>query len=256
MSEESREELRGDCAISLGTIGEASTILHQTKALPEDASLLVQSRAVDALGGFKDKTAVQALVRVINPADSRSMVQRAIRALGRTESQAAVDPLLQALSAWQTDNDRLLVVSALTTLKPVEAAKPLNDLLHQTEDPQLRTRIVIALGAIRDRDSYPVLMKMLKDKVPAVRYYGIKSLHDLGRQEAAIPISNLSLEISRRFEKYSIEELQTDNESVLAELDIQVIALQAITDLDAPRGLQAMLSAARRDLFHLNPQRL
>jgi HEAT repeat protein len=86
---------------------------------------------------------------------------------------------------------------------------------------------------------------MLTDKVPAVRYFAVKSLHELGRREAAIPISKLSLEITRRFEQRTTRELLADPLPVIADLSFQLMALQALTDLDATKGMEALLRAAR-----------
>jgi HEAT repeat protein len=99
-------------------------------------------------------------------------------------------------------------------------------------------------GAIQDGDAYPTLIEMLTDTVPAVRYFAVKGLHELGRRDAAGPISNLSLQISRRWEHRSNKEMISDPVAVLADLSFQVAALRAISELDAPRGLEALLQAA------------
>jgi HEAT repeat protein len=245
LDEEMREELRSDCVTALGMIGDDGTLTQLLTALKEDSAFLVQSSVVDALGGFSEELAVQTLAALVTEDGNRHLRQRAIRALGKTGSQAAVKPLLKALSVSRSDNERLLIVRALTDLRSAEASASLTKLLHKTENPQLRTQIVIALGTIRDGDVYPILMAMLTDKVPAVRYFAVKSLHDQGRPEAAMSISRLSLEISGRLAKRSTQELLADPVPVIADLSFQVVALQAITDLDAYKGLPALLHAAR-----------
>jgi HEAT repeat protein len=217
----------------------------QLLSVCEDSSFLVQSSVVDALGYFSVDSAVQTLAGLVTGDGSRNLRQRAIRALGKTGSQAAVKPLLKSLAGSHHDSERILIVKSLTQLRPPKAIAPLTSLLHQTEDPHLRTRIVIALGAIRDGGTYPTLIDMATDKVPAVRYFAVKSLHELGRWEAVVPIGNLSLEISRQLEQRSIQELLADPIPVIADLSFQVVALQAITDLDASKGLDALLHAAR-----------
>jgi HEAT repeat protein len=254
LDEEMREELRSDCVTALGMIGDGGTLTQLLKVLKEDSSFLVQSSVVDALGGFSDEAAVQTLAALVTEDGNRHLRQRAIRALGKTGSQAAVKPLLKALAVSRSDNERLVIVRALTDLRSAEASAPLTKLLHKTENPQLRTQIVIALGVMRDGDAYPILMAMLTDKVPAVRYYAVKSLHDQGRPEAALSISRLSLEISRRLAKRSAQELLSDPVPVIADLSFQVVAVQAITDLDAAKGLQAMLHAARPRSFPLDSE--
>jgi HEAT repeat protein len=245
LDKEARDDLRSDCVIALGMLGENSTLPRLLKAFYEDSSFLVRSSVVDALGSFSEEAAVEILAMLVNSESNHSLRQRAIRALGRTGSQGAVKPLLKALAVFRSDNERLLIVNSLTLLRPSEATAPLTELLQKTEDPQLRTQIVIALGAIHEGDTYPTLIDMLTDNVPAVRYFAVKSLHELGRREAAIPINKLSLDVTRRFEKRTTRELLADPLPVIADLSFQLIALQALTDLDATKGMEALLRAAR-----------
>jgi HEAT repeat protein len=245
LDKETRAELRSDCVTALGMLGEKRTLPLLLTTLKKDSSLLVQSSAVEALGGFSEEPAVQTLAALVTSDSNRNLRQRAIQALGRTGSQAAVKPLLKALSVARNDKERLIIVRALTILRSSEATEALTELLHKTEDPQLRAQIVIALGAARDGDAYPILIEMLSDKVPAVRYFAVKSLDDQGRQEAVLPICRQSLEISQRLEQRSIQKLLSAPVAVLADLSFQVVALQAITNLDAPKGVQALLHAAR-----------
>ena len=244
LAEEIREELRGDCARALGMIGEERTLPTILTALKSDSSLLVKSSVVEALGNFSEESAVQALTLLVSGHGNQDLRHRAIRSLGRTGSPAAVKPLLNALSESTSNSDRLEVVGALTNLPSPEAAQPLTTLLNLTDDPQLRTQIVIALGAIKDGDTYPILIEMLQDTVPAVRYFALKSLHAQGRREAVPLIIDLSLEISRQLNQHSIRELISESVPVMADISTQVAALQAIADLDAVEGLQALLQAA------------
>jgi HEAT repeat protein len=245
LDKEARDDLRSDCVIALGMLSENSTLPRLLKAFYEDSSFLVRSSVIDALGSFSEEAAVEILATLVNSESNHSLRQRAIRALGRTGSQGAVKPLLKALAVFRSDNERLLIVNSLTLLRPSEATAPLTELLQKTEDPQLRTQIVIALGAIHEGDTYPTLIDMLTDNVPAVRYFAVKSLHELGRREAAIPINKLSLDVTRRFEKRTTRELLADPLPVIADLSFQLIALQALTDLDATKGMEALLRAAR-----------
>jgi HEAT repeat protein len=245
IDQETREELRSDCVTSLGMIGEKSTLPRLITTLEKDPSMLVRSSAVQALGGFSEEAAVEFLSAMVMGDGNRSLRQRAIRALGRTGSLEAVKPLVYALFVSNSDRERLLIVKSLTLLGSPESTEPLRMLLSKTEDSRLRTQIVIALGAIQDGDAYPILLDMLTDSVPAVRYYAVRGLHELGRRDAAGPISDLSLQISRQWEHRSPEEMISDPLPVLADLSFQVAALRAITALDAPRGLEALLLAAQ-----------
>jgi HEAT repeat protein len=245
MDKESREELRSDCVAALGMIGEKSTLPFLITTLEKDHSFLVRSSVVEALGGFSEAAAVEVLAARVIGDGNRNLRQRAIRALGRTGSRKAVKPLLQELSVSNSDSERLLIVKSLTLLGSHGSTEPLRKLLSKTKDPQLRTQIAIALGAIKDGDAYPTLLDMLTDTVPAVRYFAVKSLYELGRRDAAGPISNLSLQISRRWEHRSLKEMISDPNPVLDDLSFQVAALRAISAFDAPVGLEALLQAAQ-----------
>lgn len=245
MDKEMRDELRSDCVASLGMIGDKSTLPRLLTSLHNDPSFLVKSRIVDALGNFQDSISVATLVDLISDKGNRALRQRAIRALGQTGSQAAAKPLLKALAASPSDSERLLLVKVLTDLRQKVAVAPLIELLRNTDAPHLRTQIVIALGAIRDGDTYPTLINMLTDEIPAVRYFSVRGLHELRRREAAIPIAKQSTQISQRLEKKTAYELLSDPLPVLADLSFQVVALQALADLDAPAGIEALLRAAR-----------
>ena len=245
LEKETRPELRSDCVKALGLIGEKRTLPLLITTLKKDSSFLVKSSAVEALGSFSEEAAVQNLAALVTRDNNRNLRQRAIQALGRTGSQAAVNPLLKALSVARGDKERLLIVKALTMLRSMEATEALTELLNRTEDSQLRAQIVIALGAARDGDAYPILVEMLSDKIPAVRYFAVKGLAEQNHQEAVLPICRKSLEISQKLEQRSIQELLDAPVALLADLSFQVVALQAITNLDAPKGVQALLHAAR-----------
>jgi HEAT repeat protein len=241
---ESREELRGDCVTALGMIAETRTLPRLLQALAAESSFLVRSGVVDALGRFADPPALTALSSLVTSETNTQLRLRAFRALGRTRAAAATEPLLAALAAARDDTDRAVVVAALGDLKPREATRPLTTLLASTRSPELRARITQALGAIRDGDAYATLGKLLTDDVAAVRYFAIEGLRALGRAEAAVPIARLSLDISRRVAGRSSRELLSDLPRVRADLSLQDAAVRALTELDAPASVEALLSAA------------
>ena len=245
LNNESRDELRSVCVSALGSIGEKSALPQILAALENDPSILVQNSAVDALSNFSEQSAVKRLSALVAGGDNQIFRQRAIRALGRTGSASAVQPLLQALKTSSDDSERVLVVSALMGLRSKKAVMPLKTLLQKSTDPRLRTQIVIALGAIDDGSIYPTLIELLSDRAPAVRYFAVKGLHDQGLREAVLPISRLSMEISRHLDNHTTQELLSEPLPVLADLSFQLAALEAITDLGATQGIEALLMAAR-----------
>jgi len=247
--DEAREELRSECVGALGLIGDRRSLPQILTVLETDASVLVQHSAVDALGSFSEPPAVKKLTALVKDGDNGTFRQRAMLALGRTGSTAAAEPLLLALKDSKNVSEQIVIVKALTGLRSSKAVQPLQSLLDESDDPRLRTHIVIALGAIDDGSTYPTLVAMLNDPVPSVRYFAVKSLHHQKKQEAVVPISQLSLHISRHLESHSIQELLSEPMPVLADLSFQLAAIEAIADLDAPRGLDALLTAARARIF-------
>jgi HEAT repeat protein len=241
---ESREELRGDCTVALGMLGDAAAVPRLLRALREEPSFLVKSRVVDALGSFAEPSAVAALATLLAADGHPQLRLRAIRALGRTGANAAGPPLLAALARGRTDAERVVLVEALTGLRLREAVAPLTALLETTGHAGLRARIAIALGAIRDGDALPTLVRLLGDRVPAVRFFAVESLRALGRPVAAAPLAALSLDISRALRKRSVPELLADVDRVLGDLSLQEVAVRALTELNAPGSADALLAAA------------
>ena len=242
---EAREELRSECVKALGVMGDKMALPQIVTALETDASVLVQFSAVDALGNFSESSAVQKLSALVADSGNGTIRDRAIIALGRTGSSAATEPLLLALKQSTSVSERILIVEALTGFPSKNAVQPLQTLLSESDDSRLRTRIVIALGAIDDGSTYPTLIKMLNDPAPTVRFFAVKSLHRQGRSEAVVPISQISVQISRQLEYHSTPELLSEPLLVLSDLSFQIAALAAIADLDASGGLEALLAAAR-----------
>ncbi len=242
---EQRQELRGDCVAALAEIADPQVVPRLLRAMSDDSSILVRSRAVDALGRFSTPDAVSALAALLRRDANRSLRQRAIHALGRTGHATAVAPLLAALSKARSDKERSAIVVSLGRLGSSDATAPLTQLLRKTEEPRLRAQIVVALGAIRDGSASATLVQILSDPVPAVRYFAVTALMDLGRPEAVGPINELVLEISDSLDGRTDAELLENLTETELGLHLQVAALRAITGLDANAGLPALLRSAR-----------
>ncbi len=249
LDEETRAELRADCARSLGEVGGPAALERLLAALEEDASALVRSRVVDALGAYRDERAVSALAALVRGGRNRSLRNRAIRSLGRAGGEEAARILLAALARADRDRDRARIVAALGEAGAPAATRPLTRLLEKTDDPALRVRIVVALGAIRDGSAFATLVGLLDDPLPAVRYYAVGALRDLGRPEAAGPILALSLRIGGRTgpgDGRAAADPFADPLRTLADLSLQEVALRALVELDPETGLPAFLDAAAR----------
>ena len=204
----------------------------------------MRSRAVDALGAFARPESVTLLGGLLADADP-SMRLRAILALGRTGMHEATAPLLARLRDAEETMERAAAVESLARLRDPSALDALLELLERESDPALRTRIVIALGAIRAPSAYEAMRRMLRDPIPAVQYYAIRGLRELGTPEAAGDLSKLYLALAEKLAGRSSDSLVADAPAVLATLGLQVEILRALAELDAPRGVAALVDGAR-----------
>lgn len=242
---ETRPELRADCLIAMGELGVDEALDDILATFSSDESILVRSRAVDVLGGFTDRPAIDALGGLVTAPDANAALRRrAIQSLGRTGATAAADALLTALAAPADAAEQILIVEALARIKAAGAVEPLQDLLAQTTDPQLKAQIVVALGAIRDGSSYPTLVEMLADKVPAVRYLAVESLHSLGTTDAATPINALGLSLNQGI-RTQLGNWSKNAASLIVQARTLVAVLRALVDLDPAKGEPTFAAAVQ-----------
>ena len=244
LRDETREEIRGDCVAALGGIGGEKSFDLVVEALRADPHALVRSRAVDALGRIARPQSVEVLRPLLAGADP-SLRLRAILALGRTGMHEATAPVLARLRDAEETAERAAALEALTELRDPSALDLLLELLERESDPALRTRIVIAIGAIRAPSAYEAMRRMLHDPMPAVQFYAIRGLRELEIPAAAGELSELYLTLAEGLAGRSSDSLVADAPAVLAALGLQVEILRAIAELDAPRGVAALVDGAR-----------
>ncbi|RMD63298.1 MAG: hypothetical protein D6826_05345, partial [Alphaproteobacteria bacterium] len=110
---------------------------------------------------------------------------------------------------------------------------------------RLRAAIAAALGAARDGSAYAVLVDLLDDPSVAVRLFAVQALGDLGRTEAAGPLTEFALAIDRRIANLSEPELLADVYEASAEIGLETAALRVLTALDPVTATPALVQAAR-----------
>jgi len=244
VTSEDRPELRADCLTALGDLHDPDALAPVLDAYRNETSPLVRGRAVDVLGSFPDAAAVAPLAALATDGNADAALrQRAVQALGRTGMAEAAAPLLATLAHPVDAAELVPTVRSLGEIRAKQAAKPLEALLAQTSDPRIKAEIVIALGAISDGSSYPTLVAMLDDPVPALRYLAIESLHALGKPEAAGPLNRTATAMAEE-----IRQGLGDPEGSPARLVVLArtlsAALRALIDLDAAAGAAAMIATA------------
>ena len=244
LRDEAREEVRGDCVAALGGLAGTESLGLVIEAFRTDAHALVRSRAVDALGDFPRSESV-ALLSGLLAAESPGLRLRAIAALGRTGLHEAVAPLLEHLPDAVATVERAAVVEALARLRDPSALSSLLELLDAESDQAIRARIAIALGATRAPSAYAAMTGMLDDPTPAVRYYAIRGLRELGIQEGAGPLSRLYRTLAEDLAARPPDALVAGAPAVLAALDLQVEILRALSELDAPGSVDRFADGIR-----------
>lgn len=237
-----REELRADTAVALGAIAAPESLPELLVALEREPSLVGRAAIVSALGAWRDAAAIKALAGLLDDSRSRALRPRAIQSLGRMGPDAAL-PLLVALRAARSDGARIDVVDALGRTGAPAAIEPLTALVTAAAATELRVRVAVALGAIRDGSAVPTLIGLLTDDAAPVRYYAVRSLRDAGDARAAEPLRHLFEKTAAGSAGLSSGELPPEPAVYIAALTLQIEIATALIELDAP-GSFALFAGA------------
>ena len=239
-----RDEIRAACATALGRIGSKLAFGPIAQRARSDKSILVRSAAVDALGDFHFAASVSLLAKIALGGKDPGIAGRAIIALGQTRMASAESPLLVLLQRPSPPGRKIRILRALGKTGAKSAVRALEAIAGKEKNDRIRIEASVALAAIHDGSSGPALVKMLSDRHPAVQYMALDGLQKIRYGAAIGPVSQLSLGISQRISGLDADGLARDFARVLAALSVQVEALRTISELDAPAGLEALLSAA------------
>ncbi len=251
LNRESREELRGDCATALGALRSDGARDRLIAVLREDEHLLVKRRAVDALGRYHDSVAVAALAEIASGGGGSggtevlvTLQPRAIAALGATGHIEAAAPLLALLTEAATERQSLPIVRALGGLGAPSARAPLTALLDRARHPALRSALVVALAAIADPNAAATMTRLLADPLPMVQLAAIRGLVAHGDPDHARAIAAHARGHAERL--LAGGGLSGDVARVVVDASLLEAALRALIALDAARGLDVLLTAARQ----------
>lgn len=244
LGQEQLVPLRAACAEALGGIGNDDALEALLTLMDDDAEPAVLTGMIRALGDFDSPRAVNALAGFVESTDDPDTRKRAIRALGRTGNEAAAGPLLVALAESETDDQRLVVVQALSDVASPTATGPLTGLIEEADDPRLRAALAVALGASRDGDARDVLVDLLEDPVPAVRYLAIGALERLGQADTASALADLAQREAARLAALDSKAWVSNPLQTVAALSLQTRALQAAIELNPDAARSALTAAA------------
>jgi HEAT repeat protein len=237
-----QETTRSACTTALADAGGEIAMSRLIQAL-DDESFLVRSMAVEGLGRFPRVLAVESL-EVVYRRNNRSLKRRALLALGMTGMVQSAPVLLEALQQAESDDIRLMAVKGLGNSGASEAVGPLKRLQRQTDNPVLRTAVVIALGSITSQDRLSALTSFLQDQLPAVRFVALQALRELNDPRSAAAIIQRATSNADALAKLSHEAMRAQPLQALGLISEQVLALEILTSLAPQASAGLFLSAA------------
>jgi HEAT repeat protein len=239
-----QETARSACTTALANVGGERAMSRLIQAL-DDESFLVRSMAVEGLGRFPSVLAVESL-EVVYRRGNRSLKRRALHALGMTGIVQSAPLLLEALQQAESDDIRLMVVKGLGNSGASEAVAPLQRLQGKTDNPVLRTAVVIALGSITSQDRLSALTSFLQDQLPAVRFVALQALRELNDPRSAAAIIQRATSNADALAELSHEAMRAQPLQALGLISEQVLALEILTDLAPQASASLFLSAAAK----------
>ena len=150
---------------TLGTLEHIASVKNLAgvfKLELQHPSYVVRKAAITALGKYKDRRSVDALIRVLQDESGyKSIRAEAAAALGALLDERASAPLLAALDDRNAEV-RAKAVAALGAIKDAKADWKLISLVQDgLQDTAVRAASVAALGAIGDRSVEPQLLYAL-----------------------------------------------------------------------------------------------
>jgi HEAT repeat protein len=249
LEHEERPELRADCAAALAGMQSAKALNRLLALLDPGQPLVVRARAVDAIGGYDQERAVEALVALVRSPDdadpaAATLRRRAISALGRTGAAKAAQPLVEALQQAEDPAEQIAVLRAIARVATPAERPPLEAVLRESQDQQVRTEAIVALAATEATDLRASLEKLLTDTAPAMQLAAIDGLSRLGEREAAPALASHADGLLRQLTARGAEGMAAEPAQTVGRASLLDAALRAMVALDAEPGLTTLLRAA------------
>ena len=235
---------RQQAAWALGALADEAALTTILRALDKERDPGVRSALAGALGGIGDPRAEVALLKLLEVADP-GLRNQTIRAMGRMGSEKMVAPLLAALAGEEDPAGQVEIVNALAMIGDPASRLPLESLLERSGSDLVRTRAVLALGAIRDGSSIPALVDLLDLGTPEQKYLALDALIQMGDAGTAPVVAGFYGDVSSQLEALGRGADQELPDSLLAGLRLQRAALRALLELDPAAGVEVFLHAAR-----------
>jgi cyclophilin family peptidyl-prolyl cis-trans isomerase/HEAT repeat protein len=175
--------VRRVAAMAVGRIGDLRGTALLVPML-NDRDSTVQTTAAFALGLLRDTAATASLIAKLStvPPAKLETAQAIVTALAKIGGPAAAELIGRVLNGTAgitvTESPDVLVRQAAVEAWRLGAAAPTRQLiaLAQTEDDELRWRVIFSLGQLRAPEAGSTMLAALQDKHPMVRGYAARAL--------------------------------------------------------------------------------
>jgi HEAT repeat protein len=146
------------------------------------------SLACWALGGLRDESAVEDLLKVLRRGDRHAFeAAKAIRVIGSLD---AVNPLIEVLVSDAAVAIRTAAAYSLAGFKQAEVEAALCDVLRAEDEPaQVRAACAEAMGYGQFGGAVSALVDAARDASPDVRFWSIYALGEIGDPVALPAVS-------------------------------------------------------------------
>ena len=214
LKEDADTVARNSAARALGKIADPDQIDQILEALQDaldDDNYYVKLNASWSLGKLKDKRAVSALAKMVDPsqriysfvgdgktdgltseteANSKlkeegmkfsDVILEAIKAIGKIKDASGIPPLIKALGDESDGSVRCAAAIALGKIGNEAAVEPLIDVLKGEKYWYVRRDIIKSLGKLKDPRAAPELAKKTIDMYDEVREEAVKALVKIGK---------------------------------------------------------------------------
>lgn len=170
-------DVRAIAALALGDARDASLVPDLKRALSSDPDLEVKMATAVALTHYNDRAGIDYLKATISGDDAISRRHMG-QLLERINFEAGRDVLLAAVAS-QDPNMQLAGLRAIGMRGGEPEVHALGQALNTSHDPILRADVAWALGHIGRPSCIPILLKLVQEKDPAVRYTAADSLEKI-----------------------------------------------------------------------------
>lgn len=156
-------------------------------AAMRDSNFEVRVKAIEILGGFRDRNSKYVLLKCLSDSD-RSIRYASAMSLYLLRLQRSAYPLSDRLSYESDDSVKEVMIEALIRLKNGGGLRGLRRVMEEDKNPKMRILAAYALGEIKNRKSIALLLSALHDREIKVR---AEACHSLGNYRDKIVVRRL-----------------------------------------------------------------